>query len=287
MTPGTQTVGSPVKKTIPGITPVLPPGVDDLNVDAEDEYLAPDTDHYKATQKAIGEINQDLKDQGQDFSEWSDYTPEQQEIYQSEMNKLNGTEDKNYSFYKGNKGTINLTFEENFKDVAATNPNISKFSPTLTLLIAAGNTIKQNATTDYGTGNYGGAGTDGSGEPVDQGGWIGQIFNTDGTVNENVTEDDAQNIYDQIKTDLPFMIGGTEKPDSMVNNYFANMGSNLGVSPAYLNTYNAAKDKISQSLNLQPNNQQYGYGNTFNQNFDRSMTAANPFFDELTTQGLI
>jgi len=36
-----------------------------------------------------------------------------------------------------------------------------------------------------------------------------------------------------------------------------------------------------------PNNQQYGFGNTFNQNFDRSMTSANPFFDELTNQGLI
>jgi len=75
--------------------------------------------------------------------------------------------------------------------------------------------------------------------------------------------------------------------NSMVNDYFKNMGSNLGVSSAYMDTYNAAKNKISQSLNLTPNNQQYGYGNTFNQNFDRSMTAANPFFDELTNQGLI
>ena len=75
--------------------------------------------------------------------------------------------------------------------------------------------------------------------------------------------------------------------NSMVNQYFSNMGSNLGVSPAYMNTYNAAKNKIANTLNLQPNNQQYGFGNTFNQNFDRSMTAANPFFDELTNQGLI
>ena len=75
--------------------------------------------------------------------------------------------------------------------------------------------------------------------------------------------------------------------NSMVNNYFSNMGSNLGVSSAYMDTYNAAKTKIANTLNLQPNNQQYGYGNTFNQNFDRSMTSANPFFDELTNQGLI
>ena len=75
--------------------------------------------------------------------------------------------------------------------------------------------------------------------------------------------------------------------NSMVNNYFKNMGSNLGVSSAYMDTYNAAKNKISQTLNLTPNTQQYGFGNTFNQNFDRSMTSANPFFDELTNQGLI
>mgnify|MGYP003674064586 FL=1 len=75
--------------------------------------------------------------------------------------------------------------------------------------------------------------------------------------------------------------------NSMVNNYFSNMGSNLGVSSAYMDTYNAAKTKIANTLNLTPNNQQYGYGNTFNQNFDRSMTSANPFFDELTNQGLI
>jgi len=75
--------------------------------------------------------------------------------------------------------------------------------------------------------------------------------------------------------------------NSMVNDYFSNMGSNLGVSSAYMDTYNAAKANITKTLNLPTNNQQYGYGNTFNQNFDRSMTSANPFFDELTTQGLI
>ncbi len=75
--------------------------------------------------------------------------------------------------------------------------------------------------------------------------------------------------------------------NSMVNDYFKNMGSNLGVSSAYMDTYNAAKENIANTLNLQPNNQQYGYGNTFNDNYARSMTSANPFFDELTNQGLI
>ena len=89
------------------------------------------------------------------------------------------------------------------------------------------------------------------------------------------------------RSNAPYEVGQTLPQESVVADYFSNMGNNLGVSSAYMDTYNAAKNKISQTLNLTPNNQQYGYGNTFNQNFDRSMTSANPFFYELTTQGLI
>ena len=98
------------------------------------------------------------------------------------------------------------------------------------------------------------------------------------------TERDAVN---SIIPNMSYEVGDTTPQPSMVNDYFSNMGSNLGVSSAYMDTYNAAKANIAKTLNLQPNNQQYGYGNTFNQNFDRSMTSANPFFDELTNQGLI
>jgi len=59
------------------------------------------------------------------------------------------------------------------------------------------------------------------------------------------------------------------------------------MSSAYLTTYNDAKNKIAQTLNLTPNTQQFGFGNTFNNNYARSMTTANPFFEELTDQGLI
>ena len=257
------------------------------NVDAEDEYLAPDIDHYKATQKAIDQSKKDLGDLDQ--SDYSDWSKEDQDTYQLEMNKLKGTEGKNYSFYAGNEGTINNTFSENWKDVAATNPNIAKFSPILRFLVAGAKTLQQNLTTDYGTGYYGG--TDftggGSGMPVDGGGWIGRIFNSDGSVNENITETEAEGLYKQAQNDLPFLIGNTKPEPSKVNEYFSNMGSNLGVSSAYMNTYNDAKTKIANTLNLQPNNQQFGYGNTFNDNYSRSMTSANPFEEELTNQGLI
>ncbi len=52
-------------------------------VDAEDEYLAPDIDHYKATQKAINSTISDLDNIGLNLSDYDDLTKEQQEIYQT------------------------------------------------------------------------------------------------------------------------------------------------------------------------------------------------------------
>jgi len=90
------------------------------------------------------------------------------------------------------------------------------------------------------------------------------------------------------RSNAAYQIGQTPPPqESMVANYFLNMGNNQGMSSAYLTTYNNAKNKIAQTLNLTPNTQQFGYGNTFNNNYARSMTTANPFFEELTDQGLI
>ena len=112
------------------------------------------------------------------------------------------------------------------------------------------------------------------------------LYEGDTSTVNNLTSSEKQAVSTIIPK-MSYEVGNTTPQESMVNQYFSNIGSNLGVSSAYMDTYNAAKNKISQSLNLQPNNQQYGYGNTFNQNFDRSMTSANPFFDELTNQGLI
>ena len=113
------------------------------------------------------------------------------------------------------------------------------------------------------------------------------LYNDGDTSNLNNLTTTERNEINKIIPDMAYDVGGTTAQPSMVNEYFKNMGSNLGVSPAYMDTYNAAKDKISQTLNLTPNTQQYGYGNTFNDNYARSMTSANPFFDELTNQGLI
>jgi hypothetical protein len=244
-------------------------------VDAEDEYLAPDIDHFKATQKAIKESISGLGDNYQaDYNDWS---KEDQETYQDEMNKLKGTENVNYSFYAGNEGTVNLSFKENWNDTYATNPNLN---PALRFLVAAGRTIQQNATTDYGTGRYGGAGTDGSSMyAVDGGGWLGRIFNADGSVNENISESEAESIYNEVQNQLPFIIGGTQPKDSMVNQYFANTSNNLGISQDFMTSYDQAKADLAKTLNMTSNASQFGY--------NANMSASNIYYNYLKEQGLL
>jgi len=246
-------------------------------VDAEDEYMAPDKDHWKATQKAIKELNKTDINQ----SDWNDWSKEAQDTYQLEMNKLKGTEGKNYSFYKGNEGTTNLSFSEHWKDVPATNPFASNF-PMARLLIAAGRTLQENFSTDYGTARYGGGGTDGSTSyAVDGGGWLGMLFNTDGTVKEDLSDNDYDRIYNEALPDLPYLIGGAEPPQkSMVNEYFANTNNqNLGISSDYMTTYNKAKEDLSKTLNMTTNANQFGYSGT--------MTASNIYYNYLKEQGLL
>jgi len=282
-----QTPSRPNPHTPSGSSVATPSKADLGIVDAEEEYLLPDKDHYQATQKAINTAIKEGRDDGTYQADWNDWTKEQQDTYQLEMNKLKGTEDVNYSFYKGNEGTTNLSFNEHWKDAVITDP-ILKVSPTLRFLVAAGRTLKENFTTDYGTWKYGGSGTSGSGKAVDQGGWMGRLFNSDGSVNENISEGEAQQLYKEAQNDLPYLVGGTAPQESMVNKYFANLNNtNLGINQNYLNTYNTAKTNIANTLNMTQNTSQYGYNNILNDTYARSMTSANPFFEELTSEGLI
>ena len=121
--------------------------------------------------------------------------------------------------------------------------------------------------------------------PMQYANMTGMNYNKKDGFTKRIDRSNEQDAYDRVAK--PYEIGGTAPQESVVANYFQNMGNNLGVSPTYMNTYNDAKNKIAQTLNLTPNTQQYGYGNTFNDNYARSMTPNNPFYDELTNQGLI
>lgn len=261
------------------------------NIDAEDEYLAPDPDHFKATQKAIGKTQKELNELGLNKSDWTDYTTEEQDAYQAEMNRLNNTEGKNYSFYKGNKGTTNLTFGEHFKDVVVTDPFL-KVSPTLRFLVAAGRTIKENLTTDYGTGNYGGYTADGmgSGQPIDKGGWIGRIFNSDGSVNQNLTEQETNDLYNQAQVELPNIISGTTPETSVAQQFFNNMDMPQGspLSSDLQTDYNNAKNSVNNILGITPPSQQFGYSAQPYGLLSSTNMADNPYnIDYLKQRGLI
>ena len=182
-----------------------------------------------------------------------------------------------YSKYTDNISEVAKTFEKDLKTTPLSTIGKSggvlgtffrgltdnyKNNKAMDLLGYTGSTIKYNP--------------DGSGDFNYGGGFL--------TGNASQGERDAVNQLTPFAADA---IGGTTNQPSMVNQYFSNMGSNLGVSSAYMDTYNAAKANIANTLNLQPNNQQYGYGNTFNDTYARSMTSANPFEEELTNQGLI
>ena len=218
-------------------------------VDSEDEYDAPDRDHYNQTQKDIKESISGLGDNYQ--ADWSDLSKDQQTEYQKNMNEVKGTTGKNYSWYAGNKGTINNTFAENWKDAVVTSPAL-KYSPTLRFLAASAKTVKQNATTSYGTGDYGSDPNEasGMGQAVDQGGWLGKI--SSGQASQDfIGTPQGREAMNEIAPHAPYMISGITKPtDSPAANWYANLGTS-STNPGGFNLateYATAKAAISTKL---------------------------------------
>ena len=218
-------------------------------VDSEDEYDAPDRDHYNQTQKNIKESISGLGDNYQ--ADWSDLSKDQQTEYQKNMNEVKGTTGKNYSWYAGNKGTINNTFAENWKDAVVTSPAL-KYSPTLRFLAASAKTVKQNATTSYGTGDYGSDPNEasGMGQAVDQGGWLGKI--SSGQASQDfIGTPQGREAMNEIAPHAPYMISGITKPtDSPAANWYANLGTS-STNPGGFNLateYATAKAAISTKL---------------------------------------
>ena len=104
---------------------------------------------------------------------------------------------------------------------------------------------------------------------------------------ENLTNQERQAI-DQVIPQLSYEVGGTEPQESMVNKYFANLNNtNLGISKDFMTKYNTAKTNMASILDMTPNTQQYGYGNTFASTYPRAMNSGNVFYEYLNEQGLI
>lgn len=87
----------------------------------------------------------------------------------------------------------------------------------------------------------------------------------------------------------PYAITGTTPQQSMVNQYFANIG-NMGqpLSSNLQTDYNNAKNSISSILGITPPSQQFGYSTQPYGLLSSTNMASNPFnIDYLTTRGLI
>ena len=183
-----------------------------------------------------------------------------------------------YSKYTDNISEVAKTFEKDLRTTPLSTIGKSggiigtffrgvtdnyKNNKAMDLLGYTGSTIKYNP--------------DGSGDFNYGGGFL--------TGNASQGERDAVNQLTPYAADA---IGGTTTQPSMVNEYFNNLNNtNLGISENYLNTYNTAKSKMAKTLNITPNTQQYGYGNSYNDTYSRSMNNTNVFYNYLNEQGLI
>ena len=113
-------------------------------------------------------------------------------------------------------------------------------------------------------------------------------FNYGGGFLTGNASDSEREAVNQLTPLAANVVGGTTPERSMVNDYFANLNNtNLGISENYLNTYNTAKTKMANILNMTPPNQQYGYGNNYNDTYARQMNNTNVFYNYLNEQGLI
>ena len=88
----------------------------------------------------------------------------------------------------------------------------------------------------------------------------------------------------------PYAITGTTPQQSMVNQYFANLGMTTGspLSSSLQTSYNNAKTNVNNLLGINPISQQFGYSTQPYGLLSRTNLAANPFnIDYLRTRGLI
>lgn len=106
--------------------------------------------------------------------------------------------------------------------------------------------------------------------------------------NKNLTKPEQSNI-NSVMSYAPYLVSNTEAPQqSMVNDYFDNLGNNESLSAGLLDSYNTAKKNIASTLGLVSNTNQFGYSSTPNSPFTRNNQTGNPFYiDYMITRGLI
>jgi hypothetical protein len=102
--------------------------------------------------------------------------------------------------------------------------------------------------------------------------------------------DEGGQALTNIISQAPFAISGTTPTQSMVQDYFANLGMSdqSALSPKLESDYNAAKQRINNLLNITPVSQQFGYSTDPYGGLLASNLQTNPFnIEYLRTRGLI
>ena len=204
-------------------------------VDAEDEYDAPDRDHFNQTQKEIRQKSKDVVD--------TTMSKEQYDQFNKELNEYYGTENVKYEPYgRAGKGTVNLTFKEHYENVGMQSP-LTKYSPFARFLIASGRNAKEALTSDYGTYKYGGPGTD-------QGGLLGRIGGSGANISLGATQG-QRDVMNELAPEAPYIVSGlTRSTNSPAANWYQSLGNTntSGFNFSFANELNAAKAKQKSIL---------------------------------------
>lgn len=101
----------------------------------------------------------------------------------------------------------------------------------------------------------------------------------------------SQSESDAVKRLIPqasYVVGGQQPIESQVNKYFANLGSQSGLSSQLESDYNAAKANVANTLSITPLAQQFGYSEQPYGALTATNLGTNPFnIPYLQTRGLI
>ena len=114
------------------------------------------------------------------------------------------------------------------------------------------------------------------------------FYSGENTSTVNFSEPESE-VYNQLIPYAPFIASGTEAPQqSMVNDYFANLGSQTSLSSQLETDYNAAKASVAQAMAMNPLANQFGYSQTPYGGLTATNLDTNPFnIPYLQTRGLI
>jgi len=114
------------------------------------------------------------------------------------------------------------------------------------------------------------------------------LYQSGDTQNIQNLNQPESNLVKQLIPQAPFLVSGGQAPQSMVNDYFANIGGQSGLSNDLQTDYDAAKASVAQTLAINPLAQQFGYSTAPYGALTAQNTGTNPFnIPYLQTRGLI